>query len=41
MSTAVEEIRPKIEPTIKELVDPIGKAEGELINKLKVILYLS
>lgn len=35
MSTAVEEIRPKIEPTIKELVDPIGKAEGELINKLK------
>jgi hypothetical protein len=35
MSTTVEELRPKIEPKIKELVDPIGKAEGELLNKLK------
>jgi len=35
MSTAVEELRPKIEPTIKELVDPIGKAEAELTDKVK------
>jgi len=35
MSQVVEELRPKLEPTIAELVDPIGKAEGELINKLK------
>jgi hypothetical protein len=35
MEKAVEELRPKIEPTIKEMVDPIGKAEAEVIEKLK------
>jgi len=35
MSKTVEEIRPKIEPTIKELVDPLGKQKAELINKMK------
>jgi len=34
MSAAVEELRPKIEPKIKELVDPIGKAEGEILQKI-------
>lgn len=35
MSSAVESLRPQIEPKIKELVDPIGKAEGELVEKIK------
>jgi len=35
MATTVEELRPKIEPTIREMVDPIGKAEGELVEKIK------
>jgi hypothetical protein len=35
MDTTVGELRPKIEPTIKEMVDPIGKLERELIDKLK------
>jgi len=35
MSSAVEELRPKIEPKIKELVEPIGKAKGEVIAKVK------
>jgi len=35
MSSTVEQLRPQIEPKIKELVDPIGKAEAELINKIK------
>jgi len=35
MDTTVSELRPKIEPTIKEMVDPIGKLERELIDKIK------
>jgi hypothetical protein len=35
MEKAVKELRPKIEPTIKEMVDPIGKAEAEIIGKIK------
>jgi hypothetical protein len=35
MSAAVEELRPKIEPTIKEMVEPIGKAKLDMINKIK------
>jgi len=35
MSTAVEELRPKIEPTIKTLVDPLGNAKQEIQNKIK------
>jgi len=35
MDTAVSELRPKIEPTIKEMVDPIGKLERELLDKLR------
>jgi hypothetical protein len=35
MSSTVEQVRPTIEPKIKELVDPIGKAEAELIEKIK------
>jgi hypothetical protein len=35
MSSAVETLRPQIEPKIKELVDPIGKAEAELTDKIK------
>ena len=35
MDKAVKELRPKIEPTIKEMVDPIGKAEREVIEKIK------
>jgi len=35
MASAVETLRPQIEPKIKELVDPIGKAEAEMINKIK------
>ena len=35
MEKAVEELRPKIEPTIKDMVGPIFKAEAELIEKMK------
>jgi len=35
MASAVETLRPQIEPKIKELVDPIGKAEAELVDKIK------
>lgn len=35
MSTAVENLRPEIEPKIKELIDPIGKAEAEVMDKIK------
>jgi len=35
MATAVKELRNKIEPTIKEMVDPIAKAEGEIMDKIK------
>eukprot|EP01114_Cavostelium_apophysatum_P012893 TRINITY_DN29_c0_g1_i1.p1 TRINITY_DN29_c0_g1~~TRINITY_DN29_c0_g1_i1.p1 ORF type:complete len:553 (+),score=198.09 TRINITY_DN29_c0_g1_i1:77-1735(+) len=35
MSAAVEELRPKIEPTIKEMVEPIGKAKLDLMTKIK------
>jgi len=35
MSSAVESLRPQIEPKIKELVDPIGKAEAEIMDKIK------
>lgn len=35
MDKAVKELRTKIEPTIKEMVDPIGKAEAEVIDKIK------
>jgi len=35
MSQTVETLRPQIEPKIKEFVDPIGKAEGEVLDKIK------
>jgi len=35
MQKAVEALRPKIEPKLKELVGPIGKAQGELLEKIK------
>lgn len=35
MSSTVESLRPQIEPKIKELVDPIGKAEAELVEQIK------
>jgi len=35
MSSTVESLRPQIEPKIKELVDPIGKAEAEIMDKIK------
>jgi len=35
MSSTVESLRPTIEPKIKELVDPIGKAEAEVMDKIK------
>jgi len=35
MSKTVEELRPKIEPTITQLVDPLGKQKAELIDKMK------
>jgi len=35
MSTVVENLRPEIEPKIKELIDPIGKAEAEVMEKIK------
>jgi hypothetical protein len=34
MSAAAEEARKVSEPKIKELVDPIGKAEGEILQKI-------
>jgi len=35
MSQVVETLRPQIEPKIKELVDPIAKAEAEIVDKIK------
>jgi len=35
MAAAVEELRPKIEPTIKTLVDPLGSAKKEIHDKIK------
>jgi len=35
MEAAVSAVRPKIEPTIKEMVDPVGKLEKELTDKLR------
>jgi hypothetical protein len=35
MAVTVEELRPKIEPTIKELIDPLGKAKQEVVDKIK------
>lgn len=35
MAKAVQELRPKIEPKIRELVEPIFKAEGDVVEKLK------
>jgi len=35
MAKTVEELRPKIEPTIKDLVDPLGKQKQEIINKMR------
>jgi len=35
METTVNEIRPKIEPKIKEVVEPIGKAKLEVMTKIK------
>jgi len=35
MSKVVEELRPKAEPIIKELVEPLGKQKAALIEKLK------
>src|SRR4051794_5219497 len=39
MSKTVDELRPKIEPTIKELVDPLGKAKQEIRDKIKGNMY--
>jgi hypothetical protein len=35
MSAAVEELRPKIEPVIKTLIDPLGNAKKEIHDKIK------
>lgn len=35
MSSAVEQLRPQIEPKIKEIVEPIGKAKLEVLTKVK------
>jgi len=35
MAQTVESLRPQIEPKIKELVDPIGRAEAEIMDKIK------
>jgi len=35
MAKAVEEIKPKILPAIKEIVDPLGKAKAEVLGKIK------
>jgi len=37
MAATVEKIRPELEPKIAVMVDPIGTAEGELINKIKEV----
>jgi len=34
MSSSVEEIRTKIEPTIKDSIDPIAKAKQEIVDKI-------
>ena len=38
MAKAVETLKPKIEPKIREAVEPIFKAEASLVDKLKGIL---
>jgi len=35
MSSAVAEIRPKIEPVIGELVEPLGKVKHDILEKMK------
>jgi len=35
MSSTVETLRPQLEPKIKELADPIGKAEAALVDKVR------
>lgn len=35
MSETVATLRPKVEPTIKELADPLGKMEAELVAKIR------
>jgi len=35
MDAAVKELRPKVEPKIAELADPLGKLKGEIIDKMK------
>lgn len=43
MAKAVKEIRPKIEPKIRDLTEPIFKAEIQIVEKMKskfVYLYL-
>jgi len=35
MSQTVETLRPQIEPKIKPLIDPIGKAEEQIVDKIK------
>jgi len=35
MAKTVETLRPKIEPKIKSSVDPIFKAENDIIEKMK------
>jgi len=35
MAKTVEELRPKMEPTIKDLADPLGKAKAEVREKIK------
>jgi hypothetical protein len=34
MDAAVKEIRPKIEPVVKEVAEPLGKAERQIIDKI-------
>jgi len=35
MEGVVKELRPKVEPKIAELADPLGKLKGEIIDKMK------
>jgi len=35
MEAVVKELRPKVEPKIAELADPLGKLKGEIIDKMK------
>jgi len=35
MAGVVKELRPKVEPKIAELADPLGKLKGEIIDKMK------